>query len=383
MPIFRISSEPRQMKKLNFNVPLFDLSYNNRKIRDHIIAVVERHIETSTFILGPDVKLFEDKFSKLIKCNYTVGVNSGTDALIIALKALKIGPGDEVITVPNSYVATAQAISLVGAKPVFVDVERTTMNMDLNKVKNVINENTKAVIPVHLFGFPVDIFKLRKIVGDDIYIVEDCAQSHGATVGEHLTGSMGDVNCFSLHPAKVLASLGDSGVITTNNESLYEKCLLYRNFGLEDRDSTILIGYNSRLDNIYAAIMYKKLDIIQDSLNRRLNNASIYYNELSTLSKLTLPPNIDGYKNVHNFFVIRTDNRKELIDYLLSQSIETKVHYPIPIHLQKCYQDLGYSIGDFPNAEDDAKTMLSIPVAEHLGQDQISFVSKKIKTFFN
>ena len=367
---------------MDFNVPLFDLSYNNRKIRDHIIAVVERHIETSTFILGPDVKLFEDKFSKLIKCNYTVGVNSGTDALIIALKALKIGPGDEVITVPNSYVATAQAISLVGAKPVFVDVERTTMNMDLNKVKNVINENTKAVIPVHLFGFPVDIFKLRKIVGDDIYIVEDCAQSHGATVGEHLTGSMGDVNCFSLHPAKVLASLGDSGVITTNNESLYEKCLLYRNFGLEDRDSTILIGYNSRLDNIYAAIMYKKLDIIQDSLNRRLNNASIYYNELSTLSKLTLPPNIDGYKNVHNFFVIRTDNRKELIDYLLSQSIETKVHYPIPIHLQKCYQDLGYSIGDFPNAEDDAKTMLSIPVAEHLDQDQISFVAERIRTFF-
>jgi len=140
---------------LDFNIPLFDLSYNNRKIRDHIIAVVERHIETSTFILGPDVKLFEDKFSKLIKCNYTVGVNSGTDALIIALKALKIGPGDEVITVPNSYIATAQAISLVGAKPVFVDVERTTMNMDLNKIYNLINNNTKAVIPVHLFGFPV------------------------------------------------------------------------------------------------------------------------------------------------------------------------------------------------------------------------------------
>ena len=181
---------------MNFNIPLFDLSYNNRKIRDHIIAVVERHIETSTFILGPDVKLFEEKFSKLIKCNYSVGVNSGTDALIIALKALKIGPGDEVITVPNSYVATAQAISLVGAKPVFVDVERTTMNMDLNKVKNVINENTKAVIPVHLFGFPVDIFELREIIGDSIYIIEDCAQSHGAKVGDNLTGSMGDVNFY-------------------------------------------------------------------------------------------------------------------------------------------------------------------------------------------
>ena len=368
---------------MNFKVPLFDLSYNNKKIRDHIISVIERHIETSTFILGPDVKLFEDKFSKLINCKHAIGVNSGTDALVIALKVLGIGPGDEVITVPNSYIATAQAISLVGAKPVFVDVESTTMNMDLNKIYNLINNNTKAVLPVHLFGFPVDIFKLRDIVGDDIYIIEDCAQSHGAKVGNHLTGSMGDINCFSLHPAKVLSSLGDSGVITTNDKNLYKKCLLYRNFGLEDRDSTILIGYNSRLDNIYAAIMYKKLDIIQDSLNRRLNNASIYYNELSTLSEIILPPNIEGYKNVHNFFVIRTDNRKELIDYLLSESIETKVHYPIPIHLQKCYQDLGYLIGDFPNAEDDAKTMLSIPVAEHLGQDQISFVSKKIKTFFN
>ena len=368
---------------MNYNIPLFDLSYNNLKIKDHILSVVERHIETSTFILGPDVKLFEEKFSQLINCNYTIGVNSGTDALIIALKALDIGPGDEVITVPNSYVATAQAISLVGAEPVFVDVERTTMNMDLNKINYLINNNTKAVIPVHLFGFPVDIFKLRDIVGDDIYIIEDCAQSHGAKVGEYLTGSMGDINCFSLHPAKVLSSLGDSGVITTNDENLYKKCLLYRNFGLEDRDSTILIGYNSRLDNIYAAIMYKKLDIIQDSLDRRLNNASIYYNELSTISEITLPPNIEGYKNVHNFFVIRTDNRNELIDYLLSQGIEIKVHYPIPIHLQECYHDLGYSIGNFPNAEENAKTMLTIPVAEHLEQDQISFVSEKIKSFFN
>ena len=368
---------------MNFKVPLFDLSYNNKKIRDHIIAVIERHIETSTFILGPDVKLFEDKFSKLINCKHTIGVNSGTDALVIALKVLGIGPGDEVITVPNSYIATAQAISLVGAKPVFVDVERTTMNMDLNKIYNLINNNTKAIIPVHLFGFPVDIFKLRDIVGDDIYIIEDCAQSHGAKVGEYLTGSMGDINCFSLHPAKVLSSLGDSGVITTNNENLYNNCLLYRNFGLEDRDSTILIGYNSRLDNIYAAIMFKKLDIIEKSLTRRLNNASIYYNELNQISDLVLPPRVNGYKNVHNFFVIRTSRRDQLSDYLNSSGIETKVHYPIPIHLQKCYQDLEYSIGDFPNAENDAKTMLSIPVAEHLDQDQIAFVSKKINTFFS
>ena len=368
---------------MNYNIPLFDLSYNNLKIKDYILSVVERHIETSTFILGPDLKLFEEKFSGLINCNYTIGVNSGTDALIIALKSLDIGPGDEVITVPNSYIATAQAISLTGAKPVFVDVEKATMNMDLNKINNLINTNTKAVIPVHLFGFPVDIIKLRNIVGDDIKIIEDCAQSHGAKVGEHLTGSMGDINCFSLHPAKILASLGDSGAITTNDENLYKKCKKYRNFGLEDRDSTILIGYNSRLDNIYAAVMYKKLDIIQESLNRRLNNASIYYNELSKISSLRLPPIIDGYKNVYNFFVIRTEQRKGLRDYLFSKGIETKVHYPIPIHLQKCYQDLGYSIGDFPNTEDDAKTMISIPVAEHLDKDQISFVSKIIKAFFN
>ncbi|MDP7197026.1 MAG: DegT/DnrJ/EryC1/StrS family aminotransferase [SAR202 cluster bacterium] len=367
---------------MNYNIPLFDLSYNNRKIRDHIIAVVERHIETSTFILGPDVELFEDKFSKLINCKYSIGVNSGTDALIIALKALDIGPGDEVITVPNSYVATAQAISLVGAKPVFVDVDSYTMNMDLKKVQNEINSNTKAIIPVHLFGFPVDIFKLRKIVGDSINIVEDCAQSHGAKVGEHLTGSMGDVNCFSLHPAKVLASLGDSGVITTNDKKIYRRCRLFRNFGLKDRDSTILIGYNSRLDNIYAAIMYKKLDIIQKSLKRRLKNASIYYNELNLISDLVLPPKIKGYKNIHNFFVIRTDRRDELSDYLSSKGIETKIHYPIPIHLQECYHDLGYKKGDFPNVESDASTMLTIPVAEHLEESQIFSVSKEIKSFF-
>ena len=367
---------------MNFSIPLFDLKYNNIQIKDHILSVVEQHIESSTFILGPDVKLFEEKFSRLINCRFTVGVNSGTDALIIALKSLGIGPGDEVVTVPNSYIATAQAISLVGAKPVFVDVDSITMNMDLEKIKFVINQNTKAIIPVHLFGFPVDIFKLREIIGEKIFIIEDCAQSHGAKVGEHLTGSMGDINCFSLHPAKILASLGDSGVITTNNEDLYNQCNLYRNFGLEDRESTVLIGLNSRLDNIYAAIMYKKLDVIQESLHRRLTNAAIYYSELIGISEIKLPPKVKGYKNVHNFFVIRTKQREKLMDYLNSNGIETKVHYPIPIHLQKCYQGLGYKIGDFPNTELDADTMITIPIAEHLDKDQIYFVSKKIKSFF-
>jgi len=368
---------------MNYKIPLFDLSYNNLKIKKHILSVIEKHIETSTFIMGPDVKLFEQKFSKLIHCNYTVGVNSGTDALIIALKVLGVGAGDEVITVPNSYIATAQAIAIVGAKPVFVDVDKETMNMDLNKIGPLINKNTKAIIPVHLFGYPVDIFELRDLVGVDIPIIEDCAQSHGAKVGESFTGSMGDINCFSLHPAKILASLGDSGALTTNDSYLYEKCKLYRNFGLEDRDSSTLIGYNSRLDNIYAAVMYKKLDIIQKSLNRRLNNASIYYNELSTISDIIFPPLKEGYKNVHNFFVIRTKKRNELIKFLLSEGIETKIHYPIPIHLQKCFSYLGYSLGDFPNVEEDAKTMISIPVAEHLTSDQVAYVSKKIKTFYN
>ncbi len=368
---------------MDYNIPLFDLSYNNRKIRDYIIDVIERHIETSTFILGPDVEIFEKNFSKLINCKYSIGVNSGTDALIIALKALDIEPGDEVITVPNSYVSTAQAISMVGAKPVFVDVDRYTMNMDLNQVQNKIKGNIKAVIPVHLFGFPVDILKLRKIVGDSIYIIEDCAQSHGAQVGEHLTGSMGNVNCFSLHPSKVLSSLGDSGVITTNDENLYQRCCLFRNFGLKDRDSSILIGYNSRLDNIYASIMNKKLDIIHDSLIRRVNNALIYYNELDSISDLLLPPKVIGYKNIYNFFVIKTNRRDQLSKYLLSKGIETAVHYPIPIHLQPCYQDLGYSMGDFPNVENNARTMLTIPVAEHLDEDQILKVSKEVKSFFN
>ena len=197
---------------------------------------MERHIETSTFILGPDVQRFEEKFTGLIGCKYAVGVGSGTDALIIGLKALGIKPGDEVITVPNSYIATAQAIALVGATPVFVDVDENTMNMDLNLVQTAITPKTKATIPVHLYGFPVDIHQLRAIVGEDIYILEDCAQSHGALVGDNLTGSMGNVGCFSLHPAKILSSLGDAGIITTNNESVYNHCILLRNFGLEKRN---------------------------------------------------------------------------------------------------------------------------------------------------
>ena len=343
---------------------------------------MERHIETSTFILGPDVKQFEDKFSDLVGCKYAIGVNSGTDALILGLQALGIKSGDEVITVPNSYIATAQAIAIVGATPVFVDVEDDTMNMNLKLVQAAITPKTKAIIPVHLYGFPVDIPQLRTIVGEDIFILEDCAQSHGALVGDRMTGSMGDVGCFSLHPAKILSSMGDAGIITTNNESVYEHCILLRNFGLENRDSSILMGYNSRLDNIYAAIMYQKIDLFDQMLEKRLENAAVYYAAFADFDPVMLPPQQTGYKNVHNFFVIRISERDALKNYLEQNKIETKIHYPIPIHLQKSFQQFGYKPGSFPEAEKQTKTILTIPVAEHLNTDQVKKIIQTIQAFF-
>lgn len=367
---------------LEFDIPLFDLGYTNALLKDDILDIMERHIETSTFIFGPDVQRFEEKFAGLIGCKYAVGVGSGTDALILGLKALAVKPGDEVITVPNSYIATAQAIAHVGATPVFVDVDENTMNLDLNLVQTAITQKTKAIIPVHLYGFPVDIYQLRAIVGGDIYILEDCAQSHGALVGDNLTGSMGNVGCFSLHPAKILSSLGDAGVITTNNESVFNQCILLRNFGLENRDSSIVMGYNSRLDNIYAAIMYRKIDLFGQMLEKRLENASVYYDELADFDPVTLPPQKIRYKNVHNFFVIRVSERDALKKYLEQNGIETKVHYPIPIHLQKSFQEFGYESGSFPEAEKQSKTILTIPVAEHLNTDQVKNISQTIKDFF-
>jgi dTDP-3-amino-2,3,6-trideoxy-4-keto-D-glucose/dTDP-3-amino-3,4,6-trideoxy-alpha-D-glucose/dTDP-2,6-dideoxy-D-kanosamine transaminase len=366
-----------------FEVPLFDLSYSNSLIKEHIMDVMQRHIETSTFILGPDVKLFEDKFAGLVGCKHAVGVNSGTDALVISLKSFGVGPGDKVITVPNSYIATAQAICYIGATPIFVDVDDTTMNMDLSLVQAAIDKDTKAIIPVHLYGFPVDIPKLREIVGPDIPIIEDCAQSHGALVGDKLTGSMGDTGCFSLHPAKILSSLGDAGVITMNDVNVADKCLLYRNFGLEDRDSSVLMGYNSRLDNIYAAIMYKKIDLFDQMLEKRLENASVYYDEISSVEGVCLPPQEEGYKNVHNFFVIRVEKRDELKKFLEEKGVETKIHYPIPIHLQKSFSPFGHKRGDFPNTERQADTILTIPVAEHLSKEQIKMVADSIKRFLS
>ena len=366
-----------------FEVPLFDLSYANSLIKEYIIGVMYSHVTSSTYILGPDVKLFEEKFASLIGCQRAIGVNSGTDALFISLKALGIGRGDKVLTVPNSYIATAQAIAYIGAEPVFIDVDDNTMNMDLNLLSTVDIKNIKAVIPVHLYGFPVDIPKLRSIIGNDIPIIEDCAQSHGALVGESLAGSMGDVGCFSLHPAKILSSLGDAGVITTNNHDVADQCLLYRNFGLVDRESSVLMGYNSRLDNIYAAIMHKKIDLFNQMLERRLASAAIYYDELSSVEGIKLPPKEEGFRNVHNFFVIRVDNRDDLKKFLEERGIESKIHYPIPIHLQKSFAQYGYGRGDFPNAEKQANTILTIPVAEHLSKDQISKVAEAIKSFLN
>jgi len=375
-----LPKEYKKNQKLKINH-----SYLVEQFADYtkIFKEVEKVVKKGDYTLGKEVDVCEKNFAKRTGAKYAISVGNGTDALLLTLKALNIGPGDEVITVPYTFIATVGSIVTAGAKPVFVDIKED-YNMDENKIATAITKKTKAIMPVHWAGRPCELDKIYSIAKKyKLHVVQDSAHVIGARFKKKHLINFGDACTYSMHPLKNLNVWGDGGFVVTNKKPLAKKLYLIRNHGLKNRNNVEIFGYNSRLDNIYAAIMYKKLDIIQDSLNRRLNNASIYYNELSTISEVTLPPNIEGYKNVHNFFVIRTDNRKELIDYLLSESIETKVHYPIPIHLQKCYQDLGYSIGDFPNAEDDAKTMLSIPVAEHLGQDQISFVSKKIKTFFN
>lgn len=345
---------------------------------------IKKIFETCQFIQGPEVERFESKFANLCGTPYALGLNSGTDAIFLALRALNIGPGDEVITVPNSFVSTAGAIIAADAKPVFVDVA-ADYNMDVNRIEKAITPRTKAILPVHLTGNPADMVKITEIAKKKgLSIIEDAAQAIMASINGKPVGSFSDAGCFSLHPLKNLNVCGDGGVLTTKSREIYEKVKFLRNHGLKNRDAIEFFGYNSRLDTIQAVVAEYGMQNLKAIKEKRQKNAQTYDQGLKDLNGfVTLPPRQEKVEQVFHTYVIRVQKRTELIRYLEENGVETKIHYPIPIHLQKPCQELGYKKGDFPVCEKQAEEILSLPIHQYLEEEQLDYVIDRIKKFYN
>jgi dTDP-4-amino-4,6-dideoxygalactose transaminase len=363
-------------------VPYLDLAAAQAAIENELLQAVQRVLRHGQFILGPEVAAFERRFAELCGVKYVVGVNSGTDALILALKVLGVGSGDEVITAPNSFVASASAIVLAGARPVFVDVGRD-YNLDPMLIESAITPRTKAIVPVHLTGCPANMEAIGAIAQRHrLHVMEDAAQAVLAEFGGQRVGSFGVLGCFSMHPLKNLSACGDGGAITTNDEALYKELLCLRNIGLATREKAVAWSGNSRLDTIQAAILLVKLEWLDRWTQQRREHAEFYRLHLADIAEIEMPPHVDGVNPVHHTFVIQAERRDELKSFLLEKGIGTAIHYPIPIHLQPAAAELGYRRGSFPVAERQAERILSLPVFPDLQPDQRSYVVDCIHQFY-
>ena len=343
-----------------------------------------RQLATSgDFTLGKAVGEFEERFARLCGLPYAVGVGSGTDALILSLKMVGVGPGDEVITSPNTFVATVGAIAMTGATPVFVD-NGDDYTIDVTKIEAAITPKTKALLPVHLTGHPADMPAVMEIANRrGIKVVEDAAQAILASIDGQHVGSWGETAGFSLHPLKNLNVWGDGGVIVTRSPEMNEKLRLFRNHGLGNRDEVLMWGHNSRLDSLQAVVANRLIDQTKSITQTRIDNAAFYDNAFSDLGEyVMIPPRRSNVKQVYHTYVIRVSDRDSLHSYLMDKGIRAKVHYPIPLHLQEAAQPLGYREGDFPVCEEHCRTIISLPVHEHLTQEELDYTATHLRQFY-
>lgn len=361
-------------------VPATNLQIQHEPIMPELLSAVESVLSSGMFILGSEVERFESRIAERCGTRFAVGVADGTDALILAMKGLGIGAGDEVITPPNSFLASTSSIVLVGARPVFVDVG-PDMNLDPDLVGAAITERTKAILPVHLTGRPARMDEILDLaVRHDLMVVEDCAQAIGASYRGRPVGSFGAAGAFSLHPLKNLNACGDGGVITTDDEDLYRFLLKARNHGLRTREACEFWSVNSRLDALQAAILNVKLDRLDEWTERRRWNASKYTESLSPY--VETPTETEQERAVFHNYVIQTDRRDDLKRYLEERRIQARVHYPTPIHLLDAAKDLGYRRGDLPRAERQADRILTLPLYPELTESQIAHVIDSTRSFF-
>jgi len=363
------------------NVPFLNLAAQYEGLKTELLPAVEKALAGAHYILGPNVAAFEQEMASYLGAKFGVGVNSGSDALTLALRALGIGPGDEVITTPFTYIAPAEAIHLVGARIVFADIDPDTFQIDPADVARKITARTKAIIPVHLFGQPTPLTELQALARKHhLSIVEDCAQAIGSRHEGKSVGSIGALGCFSFYPTKNLGAAGDGGMVVTSDEALARQLRMLRVHGIERRYYHDLHGYNSRLDDLQAAVLRVKLPHLAAWNKRRAAIAERYTRALHGLP--VQPPKSGGGTHVYHVYAILTDQRDELQKRLANNGIATIIYYPEPLHLQKVYADLGYQPGDFPVAESVSKRILPLPMYPELSEDQVDYVAQKIREFF-
>ena len=366
-------------------IPYIDFVREYKDLEVKFDAAYKRVMNRGHFILGPEVLEFEKAFANHCGTRFAVGVGSGLDALILVLDAWGVGPGDEVIISANTYIATAFAITKLGAKPVLVDIDEQSFNIDVTKIEAAITPRTKAILPTHLYGQMADMDKILEIASKyQLKVLEDSAQSHGALQNDKICGSHGDAVAFSFYPTKNLGAFGDGGAITTNCPQLYETLLHLRNNGSKTKFHYDYIGYNSRLDELQAAFLKVKLKELSSWNLKRQIFSEIYQANLQSLSGIVLPTILSKNQSVWHVYCIRVINnlRTDLINYLNQHGIGTNIHYPHPLHLQSCYKDLGYSTGSFPVTEKSAKEILSLPLTSFHSKEEILRVCQVIKNFF-
>ena len=363
------------------NVPLLDLKAQYATIREEIRDAIEEVLASQHFILGPKVTGLEQQIAEYSGAGYAVGVASGSDALLLALMALDVGPGDEVITTPYSFFATASAVSRLGATPVFVDIQPRTYNIDPKKIEEKITERTRAILPVHLFGQMADMDPILEVAKrHGLKVVEDAAQSIGATYKGKKAGTIGELGCFSFFPSKNLGGYGDGGMVVTNDEQVAERIRVLRVHGSKPKYYHQVVGINSRLDALQAAVLSTKLSYLEGWSAARRRNAAFYDAAFSDVNVET--PYIEPFNvSIYNQYVLRVACRDDLMAHLKNQEIGCEIYYPVPLHLQACYQHLGYREGDFPESERAARKTLALPVYPELTEMQQEYVVSHIKAF--
>jgi len=363
-------------------IPFVDLVRQHNTIKDDIAKAMDKVIGNSSFTVGEELNLFEQEFADYVGVKCGVGVGSGTDALRIALESLGIGPGDEVITVAHTFVATVFAIIHVGAKPVIVDVDPVTYTINAEAIDCVITPKTKAIIPVHLYGQPANMGTILEIAKKhNLYVIEDAAQGHGAKFSGKKVGTLGHIACFSFYPAKNLGAYGDAGLIATNDEDIAEKIRLLREYGQKPKNHHTIVGYNSRLDTLQAAILRVKLRYLDAWNEARRRNAALYSKMLRDLPSVGLPDVVEGRTHVYHLYVIRSKQRDALKEFFTQNNISTGIHYPTPVHLQPAYTRMYGETVSLPITEKVCKEILSLPMFPELTEQEITYVCETIKRF--
>lgn len=362
------------------NVPFIDFHPQYEEIKDELDAGLKKVFEKGNFILGEEAQQFENTFAQYCDSRYGVGVNSGTDALYLAVSALDIEKGDEVVLPTFTFIATALCVSYTGATPVFADVEDTTYNLDVKSLEQVITKKTKAILPVHIYGQSANMDEINALAkARGIKVIEDAAQAHGAQYKGKKIGSLGDVACFSFYPTKSLGAFGDAGMVVTRDEEIAKCVVMLRDYGRVGRYEHKVKGYNTRMDTVQAVVLDAKLKRLDKWNKMRQDVAKIYAEYLTGVDGVILPPVAPDRTHIYQTYAVRVKKREHVMDEMKKRGVSVLIHYPIPVHLQEAYQDSGYKKGAFPVAEKISDEILSLPMFPHMTREQVMYVCDALK----